>query len=257
MTKHFPSVVGFRPADIALSSCSIRLYHSTSNTCPNNLCSRVSINITAVMDFMFDPDTQNLVELEIAWEEALGDEWSGYRPHPVSVAVTDLPTPACQVTLQFLLQFLLNLPTTCQVFTHSNIITFDGSRYDLHKTAGTFLLFEGSNDHESHVRFWNCNSSSSSEIHNVSCACGLVVREGNELAQVDMCNTKHLDHKLPKVRLESLTGRSVQTRVSEMRQGKSLRFEFRSGRVLTVHLDRWGLSLTLQTTGGDLAMTRL
>ena len=55
------------------------------------------------MDFMFDPDTQNLVELEVAWEKALGDDWSGYRPAPVSVAVIDLPTPACQVTLQFLL----------------------------------------------------------------------------------------------------------------------------------------------------------
>ena len=84
-----------------------------------------------------------------------------------------------------------------------------------------------------------------------------MVREGNELAQVDMCDTKHSDHKLPKVRLESLTGESVQTRVSEMRRGKSLRFEFPSGRVLTVHLEGWGISLTLQTTGGDLEKTRL
>ena len=144
------------------------------------------------------------------------------------------------------------------MFTHSNIITFDGSRYDLHKTAGTFLLFKGSNDHESHVRFWNCNNSSSSEVNNASCACGLVVREGNEFAQVDMCKTKNRDHKLPEVRLESLTGGSVQTRVSEMREGKSLRFEFLSGRVLTVHLEGWwGISLTLLTTGGDLGMTRL
>ena len=85
-----------------------------------------------------------------------------------------------------------------------------------------------------------------------------MVREGNEFAQVDMCKTKNRDHKLPEVRLESLTGGSVQTRVSEMREGKSLRFEFLSGRVLTVHLEGWwGISLTLLTTGGDLGMTRL
>ena len=85
-----------------------------------------------------------------------------------------------------------------------------------------------------------------------------MVREGNELAQVDMCKTKNRVHKLPEVRLESLTGGSVETRVSEMREGKSLRFEFLSGRVLTVHLEVWGISLTLQTTGGDnLEKTRL
>ena len=87
------------------------------------------------------------------------------------------------------------------------------------------------------------------------------MREGNEVAQVDMCNNnnnnKDLDYKLPTVRLESLTGTSVQTRVSEMRGGRSLRFEFRSGRVLTVHLEAWGISLTLQVTGGDLGHTRL
>ena len=147
--------------------------------------------------------------------------------------------------------------TTCQVFTHSNIIAFDGTRYDLHNTLGTFLLFQGADDHKSHVRLWNCNYSSFSEVHNVSCACGLVVREGNEVAEVDMCDTKHLNLKLPIVRLESLTGESVQTRVSEIREGKSLRFEFRSGRVLTVHLETWGMSLTLQTTGGDLEKARL
>ena len=147
------------------------------------------------------------------------------------------------------------------MFTHSNIITFEGRRYDLYNTVGTFLLFQGTDNHESHVRLWNCNSSSSSEENNVSCACGLVVREGNEVAQVDMCNNnnnnKDLDYKLPTVRLESLTGTSVQTRVSEMRGGRSLRFEFRSGRVLTVHLEAWGISLTLQVTGGDLGHTRL
>ena len=84
-----------------------------------------------------------------------------------------------------------------------------------------------------------------------------MVREGNEVAEVDMCNTKHIDHKLTKVRLESLTGESVQTRVSEMREGKSLRFEFRSGRVLTVYLEAWGISITLLTTGADLDKTRL
>ena len=83
------------------------------------------------------------------------------------------------------------------------------------------------------------------------------MREGNEVAEVDMCDTKHLNLKLPIVRLESLTGESVQTRVSEIREGKSLRFEFRSGRVLTVHLETWGMSLTLQTIGGDLEKTRL
>ena len=92
--------MGLRPADISLPSCLIHLH--PSSTCPNGVCSTASINITAVMDFMFDPDTQNLVELEVAWEKVLGDDWSGYRPAPVSVAVIDLPTPTCQVTIHFL-----------------------------------------------------------------------------------------------------------------------------------------------------------
>ena len=136
MTSHFPPVVGFRPADIALSSCSVRLQSSTSSTlsaCPNGLCSRASINITAAMDFMFDPDTQNLVELEVAWEEGLGDEWWGYRPQPVSVAVIDLPAPACQVTTHFLSHPSSQPLARCSPTPTSSLLTG-------HATTSTTLL---------------------------------------------------------------------------------------------------------------------
>ena len=85
----------------------------------------------------------------------------------------------------------------------------------------------------------------------------MMVREANEVVEVDMCNTNNLDNKLPKAHLKSLAGESVRTRVSELRQGRSLRFEFQSGRMLTVHLETFGMSVTLQVTGGDLGLTRL
>ena len=143
----------------------------------------------------------------------------------------------------------------CQVFTHSNIITFEGTYFSLHKTVGTYLLFQGVDNFESHIRLWNC-SKSTSGVNHASCACGLVAREGNEVVQVDVCDTRHSFPILPSVRLENLSDRVVQTRVFELRQGRSLRFEFPSGRVFTIHLEQWGLSITVQSIGADTGMTR-
>ena len=76
------------------------------------------------------------------------------------------------------------------------------------------------------------------------------------MVQVDVCDTRHSFPILPSVRLENLSDRVVQTRVFELRRGRSLRFEFPSGRMLTIHLEQWGLSITLQSIGADTGMTR-
>ena len=76
------------------------------------------------------------------------------------------------------------------------------------------------------------------------------------MVQVDVCDTRHSFPTLPSVRLENLSDRVVQTRVFELRRGRSLRFEFPSGRMLTIHLEQWGLSITLLSIGADTGMTR-
>ena len=76
------------------------------------------------------------------------------------------------------------------------------------------------------------------------------------MVQVDFCDTRHSFPTLPSVRLENLSDRVVQTRAFELRQGRSLRFQFPSGRVFTIHLEQWGLSITVQSIGADIGMTR-
>ena len=56
-------VVGLRPADVVLSSCSLLL--ASSPACPGGVCGAASLTVTAVQDFIEDPDTQNIVEIEV------------------------------------------------------------------------------------------------------------------------------------------------------------------------------------------------
>lgn len=98
--------MGLRPPDLALSSCSLVLHSSPS--CPGGVCAEASVWVTAVQDFLRDPDTQNLVEVEVTggcdgllraqvWPGEESSDWAGYRSAPVVVVVEDLATPSCQV----------------------------------------------------------------------------------------------------------------------------------------------------------------
>lgn len=137
------------------------------------------------------------------------------------------------------------------MLTDPHILTFDDARYDLYST-GTFLLHQaGDGSHESQVRLWDCSTS----VAAVSCVCGLAVREGNSLAILDMCSSAPGTAR-PALHLSSLTEGEVRVRVLEARGGRVLRLQFASGRSVTAHLETWGMSLTVRTTGADFGHTR-
>ena len=196
--------------------------------CQEGECQTAQLELAASQDMIDDEDTTNILELEV-WSEEEPDPWSRYKLDPVLVHVETLPS------------------ASCYVMTDPHILTFDQRRYDLY-TSGTFLLVQtGDGRHEVQVRTWRCGP--------VSCLCGLVAREDNDLVSVDMCSGEYGD-SLPAVNLFNLAQDLVHTRVLEARGGKILRIEFPSGRSIQVFIEYWGMSLSLTVPGADQARTR-
>ena len=171
----------------------------SDDLCHQGVCGSASVEVTAVQDFIDDPDTENQIDIEVHSEAS--NEWQDYYIRPVRVSVESITT------------------SRCQVFTDPHIITFDQARYDLY-TTGTFLLHKSLDGvHETHVRFWDCSNSGGKRV---SCVCGFVSREENDLITVDMCNGQY-GETIPQVSIRNIEGRRIKTRIYESRQGKILK----------------------------------
>ena len=215
-------VVGLRPADISLwPGCELSL------TCQEGLCQTASLEVAALQDLLDDPDTTNVIEVEV-WSEE-DPAWAHYKVDPVLVHVETLPT------------------ASCYVMTDPHIITFDQASFDLY-TTGTFLLSKTVDGTlEVQVRLWQCGS--------VSCVCGLVAREGDDVVSVDMCTGDYGD-AVPGVKLYNIRHHVIHTKVFEAREGKILLIEFPSGRSIQAFIEYWGISFSLRASGADHGQTR-
>ena len=171
----------------------------SDGVCDEGVCGSASVNVIAAQDFIDDPETENQVEIKVTSDSSR--EWLDYHIKPVRVSVESITT------------------SRCQVFTDPHIITFDQARYDFF-TTGTFLLHKSLDGvHETHVRFWDCSNMGG---RRVSCVCGFVAREENDLISVDMCNGQY-GETIPQVSIRNINNRKIKTRIHEARQGKILK----------------------------------
>ena len=217
--------VGLRPPDISVwPGCQLSL-DCEAGECEGD--GRLELELTALQDLIDDEATVNMVEFSVWCEE--DPAWASYSPPPLRVEVETVAT------------------ALCHVYRDPHIITYDQARYELY-SRGTFLLTSTQDGRQQvEVRLWRCGP--------VSCVCGLVAREDDDVVSIDMCGGEYGD-TIPVVKLFNLRQEQIQTRLYEGRQGKILRAQFPSGRSVEAGLEYWGLSLSLLATGADRGKTR-
>ena len=183
--------------------------------------------MAALQDLIDDEATVNMVEFQV---------WSAEDPAWASYSL-----PSLQVEVETL------APAYCHVYTDPHIITYDRARYDLY-ARGTFLLTTTQDgQYQVEVRLWRCGP--------VSCVCGIMARENNDVVSIDMCSGEYGD-TIPEVKMFNIREEPLETRLYEGRQGKILMVQFPSGRSIQAGLEYWGLSLSVRVTGADQGQTR-
>ncbi|XP_010765797.1 von Willebrand factor D and EGF domain-containing protein isoform X2 [Notothenia coriiceps] len=224
-----PDGPGHESPNVALSACHVEL---RPNACSGGSCGRATVLITAVTDFTRDGNRLSLISVFPGSNAPR--LWRSYFPTSLKVTVQDVPT------------------SICYSLTDPHVITLDGRRYENHQT-GTFTLYRSLvRDFEVHSRQWDCGS----RHYAVACNCGVVAREGNDIAVFDMCNGQPQETR-PVLTLRNIgDSEGSRVRVLEAHQGKKVTLIFPSGAFVRADVGDWGMSLSVRAPSVDFGHTQ-
>ncbi|CAL1612365.1 unnamed protein product [Knipowitschia caucasica] len=214
-------------ADVSLSSCAVEL---TSDPCADGPCSRTSLHVSPITDFILDGNRSTIISVKAIVTENV--VWSGYSPEPLQIQVQDVQS------------------AYCYSFTDPHTVTFDGRCYE-NSQIGTFVLFQSAAcGVEVQVRLWECGGVE----HAASCVCGFVVRDGGDVVSFDMCEGE-LGETFPQLNVKHRGPRS-KLRITESYQGRKLTMTLSSGAFVRADVSSWGMSLTIRASGADRGHTQ-
>ncbi|XP_029306710.1 LOW QUALITY PROTEIN: von Willebrand factor D and EGF domain-containing protein [Cottoperca gobio] len=224
-----PDGLGHEAPNVVLSTCQVELQ---PNACSGGSCGQATLFVTAVTDFTRDGNRPSLIGVFPGLNAPR--LWRSYVPTSLRVTVQDVPT------------------SICYSLTDPHVITLDGRRYENHQT-GTFVLYRSLvREFEVHSRQWDCGS----RHYAVACNCGVVAREGNDIAIFDMCNGQPQETR-PELILKSVgDSEGSRVRVLESHQGKKVTLIFPSGAFVRADVGDWGMSLSVRVPSVDYSNTQ-
>ncbi|PVD18852.1 hypothetical protein C0Q70_21409 [Pomacea canaliculata] len=211
----------------------------TAGDCEYKLCARenvsdsasVNIPLMAVRDLIDDGDVELLLSFQVIQAED-GDlnplVFEGYRALTTNITVRDVEIPSCSWT------------------GDSHVHGFESSlSFNLYN-VGDYTMYENpSRAFEIQARTWPCNGG------NVTCVCGIAIRELNEIIRIDQCDQPYgSPHTSPLVTVYSQPLRDG-TVILRSSDGSKIVVNLPSGTGISVDARRWGLNVHLLASPVD------
>ncbi|XP_050419419.1 von Willebrand factor D and EGF domain-containing protein isoform X2 [Patella vulgata] len=207
---------------VAVRDCRLKLNRDDWN--PVKRSAMTVTSIMATRDFVDDGDQQLLLNFNPDFSAA-SDIWQGYSFPGVKVMTLD------------------GITSRCYAFSDPHIRGLERiGVYHLYEEGDYIFLRNKRRAFEIHIRSWPCVGR--------GCICAVVIREGNDVISVDVCD--NTDGNTP-AKLRVLSGQDVAqgTKIQRSRDGQTFMITFESGNWLRVKDFRAYLNVEVQATSRD------
>ncbi|XP_033105778.1 von Willebrand factor D and EGF domain-containing protein-like [Anneissia japonica] len=208
-----PIVPSLSRIDVVIGECSLTINGPDST----------SFNTIAVRDFVRDGNTNLTLKIQP-------------RVGSCNLNISDPVTYTIEVSVEDF------DGGRCNAASDPHYRSFDGRYYNWYQT-GTIIVHQNLyRDFEVHGRAWNCWS--------VSCLCGVVIREGDDVASIDMCDGQ-FSYSPPKVKKLSHVTYNEGFKIYRDSSGRRFTVTTPSGSSVTAVVTRYWITAIITVPSDD------